>query len=308
MIYLLFQISLFVLGLFLLIKGSDIIVNNGVKLAKKYGISELVIGLTIVSWATSLPELMVSLFSVFSDVNSIATGTIVGSNICNIALILGICALFYPLKTDRSFVKEGYIMILFSIFVSIFFINDFVWKEGCIILIFFGYYIWNLLRGKQAIESRNVNVSWDLVMVKYIGMILIGGIILVFGADWVVKSTVYIAKEIHVSEAIIALIPIAVGTSLPELFTSFVAALKKSEGISIGNILGSNIFNIAILSIVSLFGTLTIDESYWAFNIFIMIFVAILLVICMRRYGVINRLMGIIFLLIYSLYCYSLFL
>ena len=201
------NVIIFAAGLVLIIKGADWVTEYGSRLAKRLGVSELVVGLTLVAMATSLPELAVSLVSVFSGVASIATGTVIGSNISNIALILGISALVCPLATGRRFLREGFATLGFSLLAAFFLLNGMVWYEGVMILALFAAYMAYAVKtardgGKAGKAGKGLKGSG----LKYVMFCIIGGLIVVGGAHLMVTSTVSIAKWLGVPELVIAII------------------------------------------------------------------------------------------------------
>lgn len=244
---------LLLLGFVFLIKGADLLVDGSSSIAKRVGVSDLVIGLTIVSFGTSAPELIVNIIASLKGAGDIGIGNILGSNIANIFLILGIAAMIYPLKVKREITWKQIPLNFLAAVVLFIMANDILIDgadqsiltriDGLILISFFTifiYYTIHLARaeknGEEKTEKRSVG-SASL-------MTIIGIVALAFGGQWVVNSAVTIASSFGLSEALIGLTIVAVGTSLPELATSAVAAYKKNTDIAIGNVVGSNIFNI----------------------------------------------------------------
>jgi cation:H+ antiporter len=300
----LFNIVVFIAGLFMIIKGADWVTEFGSRLAKKLGVSELVIGLTVVAMATSLPELGVSIVSALSGVASIATGTIIGSNISNIALILGISALAYPLATGKSFLKEALATLGFSLILASSLVGGMAWYDGLVILALFIGYILYIVKNRRgdAEELTKTKISARGNKWRFVAYCLFGGIVVVIGAHLMVTSTVVLAQAFGIPEILIAIIIIAVGTSLPELATSVTAAVKHMRGISLGNIIGSNIFNIAVLAIASLVSTVPATSHVLFIDIPVMLLVTVLLLIFMRTHWKLSRKEGLILLLVYALF------
>ncbi|MBI4215278.1 MAG: calcium/sodium antiporter [Parcubacteria group bacterium] len=247
--------TLFFLGFALLIKGADFLVDGAASIAKKFGISTLVIGLTIVAFGTSAPELMVNILASLSGRNDIAIGNILGSNIANILLILGISAIIYPLAVQKQITwRDVPLSLLAAIAIGVLANDALIDKmplsllsriDGIILLLFFSifmYYIFQVSKStsqaQQQEEVKMYSTAWALLMV------VIGLVALTVGARWIVDGATIIARAIGLSELFIGLTIIAVGTSLPELATSAVAAYKHNVDIAVGNIVGSNIFNI----------------------------------------------------------------
>ena len=255
------EIVLLVIGLLLLVKGADFLVDGASALAKKYKISDLAIGLTIVAFGTSMPELVVNVIASIQNHQDIVLGNVIGSNNFNIFLILGIAGLISPLIVQSSTIwKEIPIsfgaILLFYIFANDFFSIDsqiISRIDGFILLVLFGlflYYVYKQLKTDNSeLEITHKNFSNQKITLY----IIIGLTGLSFGGRFVVINAVEIAKMLGVSEKIIGITILAAGTSLPELATSVMAAIKRNNDIAVGNIIGSNIFNIfLILSVSSL--------------------------------------------------------
>ncbi|NCN83161.1 MAG: calcium/sodium antiporter [Candidatus Pacebacteria bacterium] len=245
---------LFALGFVVLIKGADILVDGAAAIAKKFHISNLVIGLTIVAFGTSAPELAVNLFSSFQGNSDLALGNILGSNIVNMLLILGIAAIVYPLKVKTNTVWKEIPFSLLGAVLLLFIAND-VFFDGALssaitrtdglaligFFIIFLYYTFGSAKNTESlasdtIESRSTPVA--------IGMVVVGLIGLIFGGQWIVSGAVKIAELFGMSQSLIGLTVVAIGTSLPELATTVTASLKKQSDMAIGGVVGSNIFNI----------------------------------------------------------------
>ena len=261
-----FSISLIILGLALLVKGADLLVSGSGSLAKRFGISEIIIGLTIVAFGTSAPELIVNLASVYSGDTQIAIGNILGSNIVNVFIILGVAAFIAPIivKPSLSY-KEIPFTFLAAILVFVMGADTLLGSgsdnflsraDGIVLLSFFSifmYYIFSQARkdknNKLAKISKDTSEDNDEEIIvldkkKTVIFIILGLIMLVVGGKLVSDSAVYLAKLLNVSDTLIGLTIVAIGTSLPELFTSVIAAMKGKSDIAIGNVVGSNIFNI----------------------------------------------------------------
>jgi cation:H+ antiporter len=245
---------LFALGFPLLLKGADFLVDGSVSIAKKFNISNIVIGLTIIAFGTSLPELVVNVMAGLSGSNELAIGNVLGSNIANIFLILGVAALIYPLSTKQNTVWKEIPFSLLAILVLGALVNDqFIDNgpisilsriDGFILLAFFiifFYYIIGISKGDKSAAEADLK---EQSMLKSFIYIILGLLGLMFGGKWVVDGAIAIATAFNVSETLIGLTIVAIGTSLPELATSAVAAYKKQTDIAIGNVVGSNIFNI----------------------------------------------------------------
>ena len=252
----LLQIILLVVGFVVLIKGADIFVDGASNLARNFKLSKMLIGLTIVAFGTSAPELAVSIQSILSGSGEIVLGNVVGSNILNILLILGCASLVHDLKVKNSTVKKEMPMTLLLTSLLVVLMSDKLLNhqeniltrgDGITILLFFCvfiYYLFSMMRNKSEEEKEDEKIYSLTKSIIY----TIGGIIaIVLGSNLVVNSATFIAEEIGISERIIGLTIIALGTSLPELVTSIVATKKGEYDIAIGNVVGSNIFNIGMV-------------------------------------------------------------
>ena len=248
-------IVLIIVGFVALVKGADWLVDGASAIAKQSGISDLIIGLTVVAFGTSMPEFVVNMFSVAEGTTDLAITNILGSNIINTFVILGLTALVYPIvsqKRSRDF--DIPMSIIAGIMVFIFVVIQLPFGEtergvgrigGGILLLFFGYFLYNTFRHtKDHPEDAGAEEIKVIPMRKAIGLIIGGFVGLVVGGELIVKSAVDIATRCGVSEAIIGLTIVALGTSLPELATSVIAAFKKNCDIALGNVIGSNIFNV----------------------------------------------------------------
>ncbi len=250
---------LLVLGLVVLIKGADWLVNGASALAKKYNVSDLVIGLTIVAFGTSAPELVVNIIASSQSLHDIVLGNVLGSNIANLFLILGITGIIYPLVVQSSTTWKEIPISLLAVVVLFFLGNNFFIGDstmisrldGLLLLLMFGgfmYYIYRLSRSETVVQEVVVS---KMSGYKMGGLIVFGLAGLILGGRLVVNNAIQIATVLGLSEKIIGFTIVAVGTSLPELATSVVAALRKNTNIAVGNIIGSNIFNIFLVLAVS---------------------------------------------------------
>ncbi|MDD5749780.1 MAG: calcium/sodium antiporter, partial [Patescibacteria group bacterium] len=243
---------LFVAGFFLLIKGADWLVDGASSVAKKLKVSDLVIALTVVSFGTSAPELIVNVFASFKGSSDLAIANIVGSNISNTLLILGVAAVIFPLTVKKGTVFKEIPFNLLAVIVLWLMVNDRLIDQanfniisridGAILVSFFIiflYYSFGIAKSQgtgEKIQERKTSISVLMVLGGIAGLAL--------GGDWIVKGAIAMATQFGMSEALIGLTIVAIGTSLPELAASAVAAYKKNSDIAIGNVVGSNIFNI----------------------------------------------------------------
>ena len=260
------SIFLVVLGFVLLVIGGEFLVRASVALSFKFRISKFVIGMTVVSFATSLPELLVSLNAALTGSPAIAINNVVGSNIANIGLVLGITAIIGSIKVDKTFYKINWpVMMLFSMALFYFLKNDnqLTQLEGVILL--GGLVLFLIVLFKQSkTEDFTDEVDETLSIVssfKITIWLIIGGLTLYFGSKWLVSGAIDLAEMLDVSEAVISVSVIAIGTSVPELAASVVAASKKEKAISLGNLIGSNIFNIgSVLGLTAMIKTIPVTE------------------------------------------------
>ena len=254
-------------GFLLLVVGGEFVVRSSVAISLKFNISRFVIGMTVVAFATSLPELIVSINAALNDSPAIAINNVIGSNIANIALVLSIISILSFLKVGNNFYKRDWpIMFGFSILLIVFCITDQILNqfEGVILVISLFFFIYYSLK-KSNNELIADDVDDKLVFTtntKIIIWLIISTVSLYFGAEFLVNGAVNFAKQINISEAVISVSIVAIGTSIPELAASLIAIAKKEKGISIGNLIGSNIFNIGsvlgITAIIRIMGILGI--------------------------------------------------
>jgi len=255
-----------ILGFILLVVGGEFLVRSSVALSFKFSISKMIIGMTVVSFATSAPELLVSLQAALSGSPAIAINNVVGSNIANIGLVLGITALVGSIAVDKSFYKLNWpVMMVFSIVLYYFLKNDNVLTaiEGGVL---FGgliaFLIFLIMSAKKDIVIEEVDDALSTVSNFKIGLwLLIGATSLYFGSEWLVLGAKEIATAVGVSEAVIGVSLIAIGTSVPELAASVIAAAKQEKAISLGNLIGSNIFNIgSVLGLTAMVTPIPVTE------------------------------------------------
>lgn len=297
------------IGFFMLMLGAQWLVDGASTFARKYHIPEIIIGLTIVSIGTSMPELMVSLTSAIGGHADISIGNVIGSNLCNLMLILGITSLIVPLVFSKTTKKYDIPIMIFSTVIVFLVANigeTISRVDGLLLSIVFIVFI--LYTIKLAQKSMSNNTSKSNVTKKDLGIsilkVILGIILLKYGADISVDNAVSIAKVLGVSEKVIGVTIVAIGTSLPELITSVVAGIKGEIDIAIGNIVGSNIFNLLfILGVSSIITPISYSLSYNT-DFLLLIFVSFLLLAFayFGRKNTMTRLNGIIYLLIYSGY------
>ncbi len=301
-------------GFILLILSGDFLVKGSVSLSGHFKVSKLVVGVVIVSFGTSAPELVVSLDAAIKGHPDIAIGNVIGSNIANIALVLGLTAIILPVKVKKKAIHFDWAVMMFVTFLFfVFSLNGKLqFAEGVIFITILGAYVFRSIfksrkENLKSIEER-VKPKYNLfVSILFVVMACVG---LIYGAEFLVKGASSIAIKMGVDERIISVSVIALGTSLPELATSIAAAVRKELDIFVGNIIGSNIFNIlAILGLTSVIKSIEINAMTLKFDFYWMIGISLLLLLFILplRKGVITRWKGLIFVLIYFLYIYLVF-
>jgi cation:H+ antiporter len=302
------------IGLTLLVVGGEFLVRASVALSFKLNLSKMVIGLTVVSFATSAPELLVSVNAALDGFSDISLGNVIGSNIANIGLVLGVTAIIAPLAIDKDFYKFNWpVMMLLS--VALYFLlssgNQLDRLEGIGFIVILIIYLVLLIGRARKQSKRGVTETVDdslakVTSVKIFIWLIIGGIALWGGSELLVKGAVDLAIKMGVSERVIAVTMIAVGTSVPELAASVIAALKKEKALSLGNLIGSNIFNIAsVLGITAIIQPIDVKSpEVLSSDIFWMIgFAAVLIPLAFlpKRFEI-NRTKGLLIVVAYSIF------
>jgi len=310
-----FMSYLYVLaGFVLLFLCGNWLVKGGVELSRHFQVSPLVAGLTIVAFGTSAPELFVSVKAVFTNLPDISIGNVVGSNIANVALILGTVSIVFPIHVKRPSVLFDWMVMIFSFGLLILFLINGVlqFHEGVIFFSFLvAYIVWSVYSSRRK-SAKNEEVFPDpgMKILPAIGLVGLAVAGLYFGAEWLVKGASNLAMGWGVSERVIGISVVAFGTSVPELATSLAASFKKEMDISIGNIIGSNIFNVfSILGITAMLKPLNVSQTVVAYDMVWMVAVAVLLILFMipLRKGILSRWKGAILLVIYIVYIWFLF-
>ena len=299
-------IALLIVGFVMLTKGADWFVDGSSALAFRLGIPQLVIGLTIVAMGTSAPEAAVSITSALKGNEGITVGNVVGSNIMNILLILGIASVIVPLAVQKStrMIEIPYMIAITILFGVLGYTGEKITRiEGGILwiafLIYLGYLLWMAKKGKEENEPDEKQKSLPVQLL----MILGGLVCIVLGSDFVVDGATEIAKVIGISERIIGLTIVAFGTSLPELVTSIAAARRGNADIAIGNIVGSNVFNILFVAGTSALISPIVFESKFVLDTAVATATAVLLLVCVcNKEGKLKRSGGIIMLVAYAAY------
>ena len=305
------------LGLSLLILGGEFLVRSSIALSFKLNISKMVIGMTVVSFATSAPELLVSLQAALDGSPAISINNVIGSNIANIGLVLGITAIIGPIIVSKDFYKLNWpVMLLFSFLLYYFLSNDNVLSqtEGFILLVALAIFLYILIKTakKEDVSLEEVDDTLaDTSYFKIVVWLIIGSVSLYFGSDLLVEGAKKIATNMGVSEGIISITMIAIGTSVPELAASVIAAVRGEKAISLGNLIGSNIFNIAsVLGFTSLIKEIPVTEpQILSRDIFWMLgFAAVLLpLVFLKKKLVLSRFKGLFLFLGYLVFIYLVF-
>lgn len=312
-----------ILGLVLLVIGGDFLVKASVGLSLKFNISKLVIGMTVVSFATSAPELLVSLNAALTGSPAIAINNVVGSNIANIGLVLGITAVIGAIAVDRTFYKLTWpSMMIFSGLLYYFLYNDQILSriEGVILFVSLIVFLIILIRDSNkggSVISEDIDEEVDEALaevsnVKVMAWLVLGALALYFGSVWLVNGAKELAISMGVSDAVIAVTVIAIGTSVPELAASVIAVMKQEKAISLGNLIGSNIFNIgSVLGLTAIIKEIPVtDDTILNNDIFWMLgfaAVLILLILIPKRLEI-GRLKGILLVGAYAAFIYMAFL
>ena len=295
----------------MLFYGAEFIVKGGSRLARYFGLSPIVIGLTVVAFGTSLPELVVSIVAAIGGSSPIAIGNVVGSNIANVGLVLGVSSLIFPIKINLSQIKNDLIIYIFvCLMFSAFCMNGSISRQEGLILflsvLIYTWYSFYYSSSKNNDEDANDKNPSNLRMLF---ILIISGITLLsFGANLFVKGAIDIARYFGISEIVIGMTIVALGTSLPELATSVIASFRKEHAISIGNIVGSNLFNLlSVIGIVSLVSPIESPKEILFFEIpYMIIYGLILFPIGMLKQPI-HRLTAAFLLIGYLLFIYQLF-
>ncbi len=313
------QLLAFIGGLLLLYYGAGWLVQGASNLARSLGLTPMVIGLTVVAFGTSAPELVVSLVSAIKGKSMIALGNVVGSNICNIALVLGLTAVFQPVTTSRIVIRRDIpLMLAISVFLLLLSLNAMIGRiEGVILFAGVIAYTWfnysvalrvNRTRPEAADEGPPAPDAGLMHKRGFQGLMIVGGIAaVVIGADLLVDAAVNIMSALGVDEKVVGLTVVAFGTSVPELATSVVAALKKEMDISLGNLVGSNVFNLlSVVGATAMVRPITIDGGFFhsglVIDYMVMMIVSAMPLVMMRQDLTISRRKGLILVGCYTAY------
>ena len=309
-----YSLLFLILGFVLLYYGGEFLVKGSVNLANKFNISKLVAGMTIVSFATSSPELFVSIEAIVNKSSDIVFGNIIGSNIANIALVLGCTALFFNINVSDKTLKIDFPFLFFATFsvgYILYFLGKITFFTGLILLMILTAYLFYIISSSRNEKNSIVDQEEKDDKSTYLNCftyLILGIVLLKYGADFLVSSAIDIATLLNIEERIIAVTVVAIGTSVPELATSIVAALKKEVDLAVGNIVGSNIFNLlAVLGITALYKEIEImNNDILSIDYLFMFFITVIFGVFLYTFdkGKINKLKGGILLLIYFSFIY----
>ncbi|WP_282039941.1 calcium/sodium antiporter [Saccharicrinis aurantiacus] len=308
------SVLMLVAGLTLLFFSGDWLVKASVEIARYLKVSTLVIGVTVVAFGTSAPELLVSLKAVFSGSPDISIGNVVGSNIANIALVLGAVSIILPIKVkNKALWIDWSVMMFASLLFYIFAYDRTVGLiEGiCFIVLLIIYLLWSVFKSRLDSKKQGEQIKEPtLALWKAILLLLLASVGLYLGSEWLVSGAKSIAAALNVSDRVIGISVVAFGTSVPELATSLIAAFRKETDISIGNIIGSNIFNLlGVIGVTSILKPLNVSLQIIQFDVLVMVFVAFLLLVMIipLKRGVLTRWKGAILVALYAAYMFILF-
>jgi len=300
-------------GLAILVFSGDALVKGAVNLALRLGIPALVVGLTVVAFGTSAPELIVSVKAAIEGQAGIALGNVVGSNIVNVLLILGLPVLFVTIHSSKIDTRRSFVVMIATalLFIVLSFLGPLTWWHGLILLAGLALMIGDNLRTarahRAAAEPDLEGVQPGMALWKQITFIVVGIIGLGIGADLLVDGAVNIARVLGISETVIGLTLVAIGTSLPELVTSVIAAVRRQADVALGNVIGSNTFNLlAIIGAAALFGDMEVPAQLLTFDLWVMLAVSLLLVPFVFFRRDMGRAVGVVFVAIYAAYAVAL--
>jgi cation:H+ antiporter len=303
---LIIQIITLIFGLILLYVGSTLLVDGAVSTAMMFAVRPVIVGLTIVSFATSAPELLVSLVAAFKGSGGISLGNILGSNAINIALVLGISAMIKPVIIKQQIIK---VEIPYMIFISFIFwmlcLDSKIGRmDGIILLLFLAVFlIYGIATAKDKNNGTDLEKPSQKAIMKNIFFIIVGIVTLSLGANFVVKEAITIAVMFGLSQTFIGISVVALGTSLPELATSAVAAARGESDISVGNVVGSNLFNIClVMGTVGIFNPMAVEKNLHYFQFPFMMFICLALGLTAYFKQMISKKMGFVFISLFFIY------
>lgn len=305
------------LGLVILLLAGDALVRGAVNLSLRVGIPALIVSLTIVAFGTSAPELLIAIQAVHENADGIAMGNVVGSNTANILLVLGIPAMLRALHTSECDTRKNYIFMIAAsvLFIALAFCGTFTWVSGLILLSALAVVLFIAFREAQAHraagepdELEEIEEADPSMPFWRIGLYLVLGLVgLPLGADLLVENATIIARMYGMSETVIGLTLVAVGTSLPELATTVMAALRRQADVALGNVIGSNMFNLlAIIGMATFIGPISVDPEFLRFDLWVMLGSALLIVPFVFFRQDITRIWGVALTAVYVVYVWML--
>ena len=298
-------------GIILLSHGGDILTKSSVDLSLKFSVPKIIIGMTVVSFATSAPELIVSLNATLNGLSNFAIGNVIGSNIANIGLVLGIITIIYPITLQQRFYTSDFPILMLSTFLFYLLLitgNKISRVEGIILLVMISLIlIYLFLYQKKSIsEFSDAGDTSKISIPKSIFYVLFSGLLLWLGSETLIKSAISVANRYEISERVISVTMVAIGTSIPELAASVVASIKKQNDLSIGNLIGSNIFNLlVVIGITSTVLPIEQIDSKIIFSdmLWVILFSAIILPLAyLKRKNILTRKKGIVLLTLYLIF------
>ena len=298
-------------GIILLSHGGDVLTKSSVDLSLKFSVPKIIIGMTVVSFATSAPELIVSLNATLNGFSNFALGNVIGSNIANIGLVLGIITIIYPITLQQRFYTSDFPILMLSTFLFYLLLitgNKISRGEGIVLLVLISLIlIYLFLYQKKSIsEFSDVGDTSKISIPKSIFYVLFSGLLLWLGSETLIKSAISVANKYEISERVISVTMVAIGTSIPELAASVVASIKKQNDLSIGNLIGSNIFNLlVVIGITSTVLPIEQIDPKIIFNdmLWVILFSAIILPLAyLKRRNILTRKKGIILLTLYLIF------
>jgi cation:H+ antiporter len=298
-------------GIILLSHGGDVLTKSSVDLSLKFSVPKIIIGMTVVSFATSAPELIVSLNATLNGFSNFAIGNVIGSNIANIGLVLGIITIIYPITLQQRFYTSDFPILMLSTFLFYLLLitgNKISRGEGVVLLVLISLIlIYLFLYQKKSIsEFSDLGDTSKISIPKSIFYVLFSGLLLWLGSETLIKSAISVANKYEISERVISVTMVAIGTSIPELAASVVASIKKQNDLSIGNLIGSNIFNLlVVIGITSTVLPIEQIDSKIIFSdmLWVILFSAIILPLAyLKRRNILTRKKGIILLTLYLIF------
>ena len=300
-------------GLVILLLAGDVLVRGAVALSLRLGIPVLIVSLTVVSFGTSAPELLISIQAALDGVPGIAVGNVVGSNIANVLMVLGVPALIASMNPGNCDCARSYFQMLAAsvVLIALCFFGPLHFWQAAVLLVLFGLMLTDMfIQGRNGDEEllEEFETSPGMPVWKMSALIIAGLIGLPVGAQFLIDGAVGVSRTLGVSEEVIGLTMVAIGTSLPELATTTMAAIRRQADVAIGNVIGSNLFNIlGILGVASLFGPIPIDPAFLTRDLWVMLACALVLAPFVLGGWRIGKRWGVAFLAIYAIYIFALF-